>query len=191
MIWEVESYNVVRWLCSTLLYMWSCRGEATSFERQLYTYHAAVKKTKSTVKGGVLPKHLSNKSAENKSIDTSTYWRGENAWDGFDHVSVAWKWKVATKTSKVCSQLSWCMTLISFVKDSHQSPSTRNPIKVLGILSSQHQVHFVSFAVSISFFFFFFLVFSTSIMPRVRNCIMGLAICGLASKSLDGLNPRP
>lgn len=31
----------------------------------LYTYHAAVKKAKSAVKGGVLPKHLSNKSAKN------------------------------------------------------------------------------------------------------------------------------
>ena len=48
-------------------------------KRQMYTNHA----------GGVLPKHLFNKSAIEKFIDVSTYRRGENAWDGFDHVSVA------------------------------------------------------------------------------------------------------
>lgn len=184
LIWEFESYNVIQWLgCyrSTVIYMWSFRNEATSFKSQMYTHDAAVKQIKSAVKGVDLPKHCPL---------TYLHIQGEKI-----HVSMAWRWKIATLPSKVCSQPSWCMTLIGFVKDYHQSPSIKNPIKVLGILSSQvHNTKSASRPLC-----FPSLLSSSSLFSPLPSylelgtvkCLASLAISGLASKSLGGLNFGP
>ena len=217
LIWEFESYNVIQWLgCyrSTVIYMWSFRNEATSFKSQMYTHDAAVKQIKSAVKGVDLPKHCPL---------TYLHIQGEKI-----HVSMAWRWKIATLPSKVCSQPSWCMTLIGFVKDYHQSPSIKNPIKVLGILSSQPEPDILCPWAPIWFTFrgwldqmgahgrkmsgsnhntksasrplcFPSLLSSSSLFSPLPSylelgtvkCLASLAISGLASKSLGGLNFGP